>query len=129
MTTEVGLVRLGSVKVLGVPAEIFPELVVGGYDGSRRYGHPLVGPSNPNPPELKRAPKGPYLRQKVGGRHGIVVSLANDELGYLVPGYDFQFAPTRMMLPEPAGTHYEETNSIGARATTILLEAFDKLLK
>ncbi|MBI4348004.1 MAG: hypothetical protein HY553_14200 [Elusimicrobia bacterium] len=127
--TEVGVVRIGSVKVLAVPAEIFPELVVGGYDGSRRYGRPVVGETNPNPPPLAKAPKPPYLRQRLGTRHGIVVSLANDEIGYLVPEYDFQATASRSMLPQPQGTHYEETNSIGPRATRILLEAYEALLK
>lgn len=127
--TEVGVVRIGSVRVLGVPAEIFPELVVGGYDGSRRYGRPVVGGKNPNPPPLAAAPKPPYLRQRLGTKHGIVVSLANDEIGYLVPEYDFQATPSRSMLPQPKGTHYEETNSIGPRATGILLKAYDALLK
>lgn len=126
--TEVSRIDLGKVRLLGVPGEIFPELVVGGYDGSRRYGQPLVGPANPNPPDLAKAPKGPYLRERLG-RHGVVVGLANDELGYIVPEYDFQATPTRTMLPKPPGTHYEETNSIGRRATPILLSALEALLR
>lgn len=127
--TEIGVIGLGALRILGVPAEIFPELVVGGYDGGKSFGRPLVGPANPNPPELSRAPKGPYLKQKAGGKHAIVISLANDEIGYLVPEYDFQIARTRSMLPKPEGTHYEETNSVGPRATKLLLEAYDALLK
>lgn len=126
--TEVSLVRLGPVTILGIPGELFPELAVGGYDGSRRYGRPLVRPTNPNPPKLDTAPQGPYLRERLKADVGLVVGLANDELGYLVPGYDFQATPTRTMLPKPPGTHYEETNSIGPRATGIILGAADELL-
>lgn len=126
--TEISLVRIGPVKILGVPGEIFPELVIGGYDGKYRYGSPLVGPTNKNPPDLKSAPKPPYLRKKLNAWHGLVIGLANDEIGYIVPEYDFQIAPTRSLTPKPEGTHYEETNSIGRRATPILLEAYDKLL-
>lgn len=127
--TEVARVVLGDVSFVGIPGELFPELAVGGYDGSLSFGQPLIRPHNPNPPDLKRAPRGPYLRQKAGGRHAILVGLANDELGYIVPEYDFQIAGTRSLTPLPAGTHYEETNSIGPRATRILLDAFDELLK
>lgn len=125
--TEVSLARIGPVRLLGVPGEIFPELVIGGYDGSRRYGHPLTQPGNPNPPDLARAPKGPYPRERLGP-YGWVVGLANDEVGYIVPEYDFQVASNRAMAPRPKGTHYEETNSIGPRATGILMSAISELL-
>ena len=127
--TETSRVDIGPVRILGVPGEIFPELVVGGYDGSRSYGHPLIRPTNPNPPRLDRAPKGPYLRDKLRAKYGLVVGMANDEVGYLLPAYDFQASSTRTMLPKPRGTHYDETLSLGVRATTILLDAFDAILR
>ncbi|MBI3553286.1 MAG: neutral/alkaline non-lysosomal ceramidase N-terminal domain-containing protein [Elusimicrobia bacterium] len=127
--TEVSLVRLGPVQLLGIPGELLPELAIGGYDGRYRFGYPLVDPSNPNPPDLKRAPKGPYLREKLKSRSGIIVGLANDHLGYIIPAYDFQVAHNRSMEPHVAGTHYEETNSVGPSATAIILKACDELLK
>ncbi|HBL16371.1 MAG TPA: hypothetical protein DD417_06325 [Elusimicrobia bacterium] len=125
--TEVSLLRIGRIAVLGLPGELFPELALGGYGGEFRFGHPLVGPSNPNPPDLKKAPAGPYLRALLG-KEGLLVGLANDEIGYIVPEYDFQTAPTRTMLPRPPGTHYEETNSIGRSAAPLLLDAARELL-
>ncbi|MFH1725722.1 MAG: neutral/alkaline non-lysosomal ceramidase N-terminal domain-containing protein [Elusimicrobiota bacterium] len=127
--TEVSHVRLGKVRILGVPGEIFPELAIGGYDGRHRYGHPLVGPANPNPPDLSAAPPGPYLREMLKAEHGLIVGLANDEIGYIVPEYDFQATANRAMSPRPPGTHYEETNSVGQRATPIILKAAGELLK
>lgn len=126
--TEVSHVRVGTVQFLGIPGELFPELAIGGYDGRYRFGHPLVGPSNPNPPRLAAAPKGPFLRDKLKAKVGILVGLANDEVGYLMPDYDFQARPTRSMEPRMPGTHYEETNSIGPAASGILMKAFDELL-
>jgi hypothetical protein len=127
--TEVSLVRLGPVKILGVPGEMFPELAIGGYTGAYRYGYPLSGPTNPNPPQVKLAPKPPYLREQLGAKHGLIIGLANDEIGYIIPSYDFQVTPTRLMTPKPKGTHYEETNSIGRQVTGLLLEAYKKLLR
>ena len=126
--TEIALVRLGPVKILGVPGELFPELAIGGYDGRYRFGHPLIKPNNPNPPDLARAPKGPYLRQELHARVGIIVGLANDELGYIMPNYDFKISDTRLMLPRLPGDHYEETNSIGPSVTHILMDAYRKML-
>ena len=53
----------------------------------------------------------------------LVVGLANDELGYIVPAYDFKVQRTLTMLPRLPGHHYEETNSIGLSATRIIVEA------
>ena len=57
----------------------------------------------------------------------MIVGLANDELGYLVPLYDFRVRATKSMLPRLPG-HYEETNSIGPSATKILTESAARLL-
>jgi hypothetical protein len=55
--------------------------------------------------------------------------MANDELGYFVPEYDFRVAPTRSMLPKPKGGHYEETNSVGRSATALVMEAAGSLVE
>lgn len=128
--TEVSLVRFGLIEILGIPGEIFPELVVGGYDGRYRFGYPLVGPKNPNPPDLSKAPGGPYLADRMGGPVKFLIGLANDELGYIVPEYDFQVNEKSVLLhPRPPGHHYEETNSVGKSATKIILDAAERLLK
>jgi hypothetical protein len=127
--TEVSRIDIGPVRVLGVPGELFPELAIGGYDGRDRFGHPLVNPTNPNPPALVKAPKGPYLRELVGAKVGLIVGLANDHIGYIIPEYDFQVTRNRSMEPHPPGTHYEETNSIGPSAAPLLMKAARELLE
>lgn len=129
VVSEVSLVEIGPVRILGIPGELFPELAIGGYDGGFRFDYPLVRPTNPNPPDLEKAPKGPYLRKKLKAKHGLIVGLANDMLGYFVPEYDFEVTPNRAMHPRPPGTHYEETNSLGRSATPLVLEAAEELLR
>jgi hypothetical protein len=124
--TEVSRIDLGPVRLLGIPGELFPEVAVGGYDGKFRAGHPLIMPDNPDPPDLAKAPKGPYLMELLGAPVPIVVGLANDELGYLLPEYDFKTRGTLTMLPRMPG-HYEETNSIGRSATGIIAAAAAEL--
>lgn len=126
--TEVMVVDVGPARLLGMPAEIFPELAIGGYDGRYSYGRPVIAPGNPNPPDLARAPQGPYLRDLVKAPVPLLVGLANDELGYVVPAYDFKVAASKVLEPHPAG-HYEETNSVGPSATRLLTEAAARLLK
>lgn len=126
--TEVSLLDIGPARLVGIPAEAFPEAVIGGYDGKYSFGRPILTPGGPNPPDLSQAPKGPYLRDQVKARAPMLIGLANDELGYLVPGYDFKVRPGKLMLPRYPG-HYEETNSIGPSATGLLVDAATKLLK
>ena len=109
-----------------MPGEIFPELAIGGYDGKYSFGLPVVTPEGPER-NLKDAPKGPYLRELIKAPVPMLVGLANDELGYLVPRYDFKVRASKTMLPRYPG-HYEETNSIGPSATEILTEAAARLL-
>lgn len=127
--SEVSLLRIGPAQLLGIPAEMFPELAIGGYDGRYDYGHPLIKPDNPNPPDLSRAPKGPYLWDFMKAPVNGIVGLANDEMGYVVPAYDFKIRPNVLMLPRLSGDHYEETNSIGPSQTKILVDAATELLK
>ena len=126
--SEVSVVDAGPARLVGVPGEAFPELALGGYDGSGAHGRPLVTPGNPDPPALEKAPKGPYLKALSRAPVTMLVGLADDELGYLVPEYDFEVRPGRFMLPRLPG-HYEETNSIGPAATALVTGALAELLK
>lgn len=125
--TEVSVLDLGPARLLGMPAEVFPELAIGGYDGRYAFGRPVIPKEGPAP-DLASAPKGPYLRDLIKAPVPMLVGLANDELGYLVPEYDFKIRPSKSMLPRYPG-HYEETNSVGPSATRILTEAAARLLE
>ncbi len=113
--SEMTMVNLGPIQFLSVPGELLPELAVGGYDGSRvnAPGVPLIDPNNPNPPKVDEAPKGPYLKDRMTGTYRWLIGLGNDELGYIIPAYDFQVDMSMPYLQEPEGDHYEETNSLG----------------
>lgn len=124
--TEVSVLDIGPARLLGMPAELFPELAIGGYDGRYSFAQPAVTPDVER--NLKESPKGPYLRDLIHAPVPMIVGLANDELGYLVPQYDFKVRPSKSLLPRYPG-HYEETNSIGPAATAILTEAAARLLK
>lgn len=127
--SEVSRVDIGAASLLGIPGELFPELAIGGYDGGFAFGRPLITPGNPAPPALEKAPAGPYMLGRLDARVPMLVGLANDELGYIVPAYDFKASPTLSMTPRPPGHHYEETNSIGPSATRILDEAVARLME
>lgn len=128
--TEMSLVELGPIQMLSVPGELLPELAVGGYDGSRinAPGVPLVDPDNVNPPKLDQAPEGPYIKDRMPGMYPWLIGLGNDELGYIIPEYNFELDPGKPYIEEAAGDHYEETNSLGPHMAALIDKYADLLI-
>jgi hypothetical protein len=128
--TEVNYIELGPVQILTLPGEVLPELAIGGYDGSHIHapGYPLVDPGNPNPPDLSASPEGPYWKDKMSGDYRWIVGLANDEVGYIIPPYNFVIADSGGYILEAEGDHYEETNSLGPNTAPLLDEALNRMM-
>jgi hypothetical protein len=64
-----------------------------------------------------------------GADYPMVFGLTNDEIGYLVPSYNFQLASPGAYLHEAPGDHYEETNSIGPHAWPALERLFISMIE
>lgn len=133
LLSEMDVFDLGPLRMLTVPGEILPELVVGGYDGSHtnigESTDQMVNPDNPNPPDLSAAPEGPYLAEQMDAEHTWVIGLGNDEVGYIIPPYNFILSDTLPYLDEAEGDHYEETNSLGIETAPRVLEMATTLLE
>ncbi len=130
--TEVAVVDVGRASMILVPGELDPALFVGGYDGSwTPEGVEIVNLDRDNPPDLSRAPEGPYLRDlmRADADQYWVVGLANDTLGYFVPEFDFQLDESRPYFDEPPGSHYEETNSVGETAWPSVKAVLEDVLR
>ena len=128
IASELVMIEVGDLTLVSIPGEIAPELLVGGYDGSRSGSGAIISTNNEHPPDLKRAPAGPYLLDKLPGKHKVPVGLANDEVGYIVPNWNFVLS-SFPYLSEADGDHYEETNSLGPDTEPLLLKAYDQLIK
>src|SRR5262245_32169893 len=71
--SEVALVELGDLWIVCVPGELYPEIAVGGIE-------------NPEGADYEMAPvEVPPLRSAMGGRVNMMVNLANDAIGYIIP--------------------------------------------
>jgi len=71
--TEVALIRVGTLWIACVPGELYPEIAVGG----------IV---NPEGADYKMEPiETPPLRSAMTGRVNMMVNLANDAIGYIIP--------------------------------------------
>lgn len=75
--TEIVAVGVGSARFQTVPGELFPELELGG------YGRPDCAAADTG------RPYEPTIRSSWNEAHLFTLGLAQDELGYIVPGYDF----------------------------------------
>ena len=122
LKTEVDLLQIGAFSALTIPGELLPELAIGGYDGSHTGPlQDIFDANNPLPPDLSAAPEGPYLKDLMPGDYKMIIGLGNDEIGYLVPEYNYVLANSGPYINEAPGDHYEETNSVGPEAVPRLL--------
>jgi hypothetical protein len=64
------------------------------------------------------------IQEHMTGRERVIVGLANDELGYIIPGYDFRASNALTMTD----WDYEETMSPGPATGPIIRHAAIELL-
>jgi hypothetical protein len=109
--TELDVIQIGDLEMLTIPGEMYPEIAEGGIESP-------AGADYPSPPiEV------PPLRSQMKGKLNMMVGLANDELGYIIPKSQWDKKPPyaygRTKAPQ-----YGEENSPGPDvAPTIHREA------
>ncbi len=117
--TELNVCMMDDVALTLVPGEIFPELVYGG-----EYGD--ANPDGINPEPLSD------IAARYGVQDLLIVGLANDEVGYIVPPSDFllsEDAPYFEKTMDHKGeNHYEETNSVGPECADKIAIGFEAAL-
>ena len=139
--TNLTQLRLGEAVFQTWPGEPFPELTTGLFPGNT-IRDPILGDwtdvncaedrrrrlapdapderfgcftdeGNPNPPDLDLFPASAPLGARFDAEYQVVIGLGNDQLGYMVPPYDFKTHPNFGALVEVEGDHYEEVVSAG----------------
>jgi hypothetical protein len=117
-TTPVGLVRLlvsgrPALEIALVPGELYPELSVG---GTERYS----GADFPD------APVEPAIKKLMAAEFKMLVGLADDEIGYIIPKVEWdEAAPWLNGAPK---AWYGEENSVGPEAAPRIVSALQQLL-
>lgn len=71
--SEINVLRIGDVLMLSTPGEIYPEIVVGGVEALPGRDYEI------DPVEV------PALKTEMHGRMNLVLGLANDFIGYIIP--------------------------------------------
>ena len=128
LLTEVAVIRLGPLAWNTAPGELFPETFVG-FSSEYSFGLDPIDENNPNPPPLDEVPQTIPLQEQLDSEYAMVFGLGQDEIGYLVPTYDYQLHPSSPWIDEPEGDHYEETNSVSEQALPLIEEALSLCLK
>ena len=108
--TEVAYLRLGDLHVACLPGEVYPELLHGKFQE----------PADANA-DFPDAPLEPSVAELLPGKRWLVIGLANDELGYIIPKRQWDSA-----APYAYGrqtSQYGEVNSCGPEVAPILMQA------
>jgi hypothetical protein len=114
--TEVGWLRLGELEVAAIPGEIYPELVL----------DKVQNPVDPGA-DFPDAPIEPAIYKQMRGPHRMIIGLANDEVGYIIPKRQWDEKPPFCYGRSKA--QYGEGNSVGPETAPILCGAFKELLE
>lgn len=108
--SEVAYVRLGELHVACIPGELYPELVYGKFQE----------PVEPHA-DYPDAPKEPTVAELMPGPKWLLLGLANDELGYIIPKRQWDKTPPYAYNKD--GGQYGEINSCGAEIAPIIMQA------
>jgi hypothetical protein len=117
METEVAYLRLGELHVAAIPGELYPELVYGKFQE----------PADPGA-DFRDAPLETPVAKILPGPKIMVLGLANDEVGYILPKRQWDVAPP--FAYGRTSSQYGEKNSVGPETARMLMEALaDRVLE
>src|SRR5262249_34883691 len=113
--TEISHLRLGELDIACIPGEIYPELVL------RKVADPA-----PAGADFPDAPIEPGIYAQLKGPHRMIIGLACDEIGYILPKRQWDEKPpfTYGLKRAP----YGEVNSLGPETGPLLCKAFRDLV-
>ncbi len=114
--SEMNVLRVGETLMLTVPGEIYPEIVEGGVEYKAGNDFGLQAPVEA--PRLRD-----FMEEKA--KMGLVVGLANDQIGYIVP--KSQWDDQAPFVYD--GAQYGEENSPGPETAPTIHRQAVKLLK
>jgi hypothetical protein len=112
--TEVAYLRLGELSVASIPGEVYPELVL-----DKVVDPPEEGADFPD------APIEPAIYKQMKGPYRMMIGLANDEIGYIIPKRQWDAKPPYCYKRKTA--QYGEGNSLGPETAPLLCKAFKEL--
>ena len=114
--SELAWLRLGDLEVAAIPGEIYPELVL----------DKVQDPPDPGA-DFPKAPIEPAIYKQLKSKHKMILGLANDEIGYIIPKRQWDEKPPFCYGRKTA--QYGEANSLGPETAPVLCKAFRELVQ
>jgi hypothetical protein len=108
--SEVACLRLGDLFLACIPGELYPELVYG------KFQEPVEANA-----DFPTAPLEPTIASVFDKRKWMLIGLANDEIGYIIPKRQWDKSPPYAYGRE--GGQYGEVNSCSPEAGPIVMNA------
>jgi hypothetical protein len=114
--SEIGYLHLGEVEIAAIPGEIYPELIL----------DKVQDPVDPGA-DFPDAPIEPAVYKQLRGPYRMVIGLANDEIGYIIPKRQWDEKPPYCYGRKKP--QYGEINSLGPDTAPVLCRAFKELVE
>ena len=114
--TEVAYLRLGELHVACIPGELYPELVYGQFQE----------PVEPHA-DFADAPRERHVMGIFPSAKALIVGLANDEIGYIIPKRQWDQLPP-FCYGRKTG-QYGEINSCGPEIAPIIMQALENRVR
>ena len=112
--SEVAFIQLGDASIVGIPGELYPEIAVGGIENPEGADYVIT------PQEV------PSLRSQFPEKLNLMVNLANDAIGYIIPKSEWDEDPP-WIYGEIEET-YGEVVSLGPNTAPKIHEKIIKLI-
>jgi hypothetical protein len=116
LRTEIAWLRLGELDIAAIPGEIYPELVL----------DRVQAPADPAA-DFPDAPVEPAVYKQLRGPHRMLIGLAGDEIGYIIPKRQWDDKPPFCYGRKKA--QYGEVNSLGPNTAPLICQAFKELVE
>jgi hypothetical protein len=116
LRTEIAWLRLGDLDIAAIPGEIYPELVL----------DKVQDPADPGA-DFPDAPIEPAIYKQLHGPHRMLIGLAGDEIGYIIPKRQWDEKAPFCYGRKKA--QYGEVNSLGANTAPLLCRAYQELVQ
>lgn len=113
--SEVVFIQLGNATITGIPGELYPEIAVGGIENP-------VGADYLLPPQ-----EVPHLRSQLPGKVNLMINLANDAIGYIIPKSEWDNKAPWIYGDEEET--YGEIVSLGPETGPAIHQAVTKIVK
>jgi hypothetical protein len=114
--TEVAWLRFGDLEIAAIPGEIYPELVL----------DKVQDPVDPGS-DFPDAAIEPAIYKQLLGPHRMLIGLAGDEIGYIIPKR--QWDEKAPFCYRRKKSQYGEVNSLGPNTAPLLCQAFQELVR